>query len=159
MFYRHFALIALLTCSLATVACGGANDTTDTGAGTSQDELGKTRFHFTPNVTGVTFHGGCGLATNPPPKDCFYGFGVDYTKAYIDLTTTVTDAVDNNAHTLRITVDTWSYSHIHSHVVPGEDVQNLGMAGAKVGVPYAVTVVDRNANVLWTGTVNTLFHL
>jgi hypothetical protein len=161
MSIRHFALVALLASSLATVACGGASDdtTTDNGAGTSQDELGKTRYHYTPDVTDVTFHGGCGIATNPPPKDCFYGFALNYSPAYIDLTTTVTHSVDNTAHTLHITVDTWSYSHIHSHVVPSADVDDVGLASAKVGEPYMVTVVDRNSNVLWTGKVNTLFHL
>jgi hypothetical protein len=160
MSLRHLALVALLASSLATVACGGANDTaTDNGAGTSQDELGKTRYHYTPDVEGVTFAGGCGVVTDPPQTDCAYGFALKYSPAYADLTTTATHSVNNTAHTLHITLDTYSYSHIHPAIKEGPQTDDLGLASAKVGEAYDVTVADRNSNVLWTGKVNTLFHL
>lgn len=132
--------------------CSGA-DAVDT----STDELGKTKYHYEPGVTDVTFNSGCGI----PEKnaDCNYGFSMTYEKDYADLTTTVTHHTDNTNKTVDITIDTWSYSQVHSMIAVGPQVDDLGLLGAKVGEKYTVTVHDRKGHDLWTGKVETLFHL
>ena len=143
----------LLAGAFVLVGCGGT-DSVDT----STDELGKTKYHYEPAVESVTFESGCGI----PEKgqtDCSYGFAMTYEKDYADLTTTVTHSTDNTNKTVDVTLDTWSYSHIHSMIAEGPQVDDLGILSTKVGEAYKVTVHDRKGHTLWKGTVHTLYHL
>lgn len=142
-------LVLLGACS----SSGG--DATDT----SIDELGKKHYHYEPTVNDVTFNSGCGIKPQDPNTDCSYGFVMSYVKDYADLTTTVTHTTNNTAHTVVITVDTWSYSQIHSMIAVHPENDDLGLLDAKVGETYKVTVEDRKHAVLWTGKVATLYHL
>jgi len=134
-------------------ACS-AGDATDT----SVDELGKTKYHYEPTVNDVTFDAGCGIKTTTP-QDCTFGFVMNYVKDYADLETTVTHTVDNTKLTLDITVDTWSYSQVHSMIAVHPENDDLGLLGTKVGETYKVTVYDRKHVELWTGKVATLYHM
>jgi hypothetical protein len=135
--------------------CGG-----DGSVDTSTDELGKTKYHYEPSVSDVTFNAGCGvIEKNQPEADCSYGFSMTYDKDYVDLTTTITHDTSNSAQTIEITVDTWSYSQIHSMIAEGPQTDDLGLLGAKVGEKYKVKVVDRKGHSLWTGSVETLYHM
>ncbi len=134
-------------------ACSGT-DATDT----STDALGKKKYHYEPSVNDVTFNPGCGIKTTTQ-TDCTYGFVMNYVKDYADLETTVTHSVDNTAKTVDVTVDTWSYSQIHSMIAVHPEDDDLGLLGAKPGTTYKVTVYDRKHVVLWSGKVDALYHL
>jgi hypothetical protein len=145
---------AILLGGIVLLAACSSGDATDT----SVDELGKTKYHYEPTVNDVTFNVGCGIKPTKP-TDCSYGFAMNYVKDYVDLETTVTHVTNNTARTVEITVDTWSYSKIHSMIAVEAENDDLGLLDAKVGEAYKVTVVDRKHAVLWTGKVNTLFHM
>jgi len=144
---------------LAGCAAQTADDTTDEGLAQSSDELGKTKYHYEPGVSDMTFAGGCGVIMNPPQKDCSYGFVMTYERSYVDLKTTISHKTDNKTHTITVTVDTWSYSKIHPMIKVGPEKYDLGMLDANAGTAYTVKVVDRNGKSLWTGKVHTLFHM
>jgi len=152
-------LVAVALAFLPLVAACGVDETTDQGAQQSSDLTGKTKYHYDPGVEGVTFNGGCGIVTDPPQQDCSYGFVLTYTKAYADLETKVTHSVNNTKHTLKITLDTWSYSQIHPLIATEPEDDDLGMLGTKAGHAYTVTVVDRDGVVLWKGQVDSQYHL
>jgi len=154
---RAFALVLALP--LAGCAAQTADNATDEGLAQSSDELGKTKYHYEPGVSDVTFNGGCGVVQNPPQQDCSYGFVMTYERSYIDLKTAVSHTTDNTKHTITITVDTWSYSKIHPMVMVGPEKYDLGTLDAKVGTSYAVKVVDRNGKSLWSGKVQSLYHM
>jgi hypothetical protein len=147
------ALVSLHFC----VGCAvqPVDEVRDEGTGVAADALG-TKHHYSPKVSGVSFQVGCGLAEQ---RECTYGFVLDYQPSYVDLTTTVTHSVNNTNHTLHITVDTWSYSTIHPALEPEAETYGVGLASAKLGHEYTVTVVDHNSKVLWTGKVTPLYHL
>ncbi len=153
----NVATLALIALPL-TMGCAAstADSTADMGVGQSADELG-TKYHYTPSVSDVSFDGGCGISNLP--QDCAYGFELRYTRQYIDLQTTIKHTTNNTTHTITITVDTWSRSQIHPMVMVGPQDDDLGMVDAKVGEQYSVKVLDRNGKSLWSGKVNTLFHL
>lgn len=125
---------------------------------TSTDELGKTKYHYEPSVSEVTFHGGCGIY-NPDNKDCSFGFEMTYTKDYADLKTTITHETDESKKTVTITLDTWSYSQIHPMIMVGPETDDLGLLGTKAGEKYSVKVEDRKHHELWSGKLETLYHL
>jgi hypothetical protein len=139
---------------LSSSACS-SGDVTDT----SIDALGKKKYHYEPTVNDVTFNPGCGIKPLDPSTDCSFGFVMNYVKDYVDLETTVTHTTNNTNHTVEITVDTWSYSQIHSMIAVRPEDDDLGMLGTKVGETYKVTVQDRKHVVLWTGKVATLYHM
>ncbi len=146
--------MATLLGGLLLLSACSSGDATDT----SVDELGKKKYHYEPTANDVTFNAGCGIKPTEP-TDCTYGFVLNYVKDYVDLETTVTHVTNNTSHTVVITVDTWSYSQIHSMIAVKAEDDDLGLLDAKVGETYKVTVVDRKNVVLWTGKVNTLFHM
>lgn len=153
----NIATIALLALPL-TLGCAvnTADGSADMGVAQSADELG-TKFHYDASISNVSFDGGC--VPSNQPQDCAYGFELRYTKQYVDLQTTIKHTTNNVTRTITITVDTWSRSKIHSMMMVGPQDDDLGLLEAKVGQPYAVKVVDRNGKSLWSGNVNTLFHL
>jgi hypothetical protein len=144
---------ALFAGLLLLVGCSAA-DPTDT----SVDQLGKKKYHYEPSVNDVTFNPGCGIKSETP-TDCTFGFVMNFVKDYADLETSVTHVTNNTTHTLEITVDTWSYSQIHSMIAVHPEDDDLGLLGAKVGQTYKVTVYDRKHVVLWSGKVNSAYHL
>jgi hypothetical protein len=154
---RSLALVLALP--LAGCAAQTADTTTDDGVAQSTDELGKAKHHYEPGVSGLVFNGGCGIVMNPPQQNCSYGFEMTYERSYVDLKTTVSHKTDNKAHTITITVDTWSYNTIHPMMMVGPEKYDLGMLDANVGQGYTVKVVDRTNKSLWTGKVQTLFHM
>ena len=104
-----------------------------------------------PLVNEVSFSPGCGAKTDAP--DCSFGFVMTYV---LDAEVETTHVTDNVARTVEITVDS---NEVHStNTVPPRDV-DLGLLDAKPGQTYAVTVVDRKHAVLWTGKVDTVYHL
>jgi hypothetical protein len=105
-----------------------------------------------PLVNEVTFSPGCGAKTNAP--DCSFGFIMTYV---LDVEVETTHVTDNVARTVEITIDSSEQAHSTSAAQP-RDVE-LGLLDAKPGQTYAVTVVDRNHAVLWTGKVDTVYHL
>ena len=147
--------MAILLGGLFLLGACSSGDATDT----SIDELGKKHYHYEPTVNEVTFNGGCGIKPIDPNTDCSFGFVMNYVKDYADLETTVTHTTNNTNHTVTITVDTWSYSQIHSMIAVHAEDDDLGTLGTKVGETYKVTVEDRKHAVLWTGKVATLYHL
>jgi hypothetical protein len=147
---NRFAFAALFVLPLG---CAMSTDTTDDQA----DEL--SRIYSEPKVSDVHFQGGCGVVTNPPQQDCSYGFALDFTKSYIDLKSSVSHTTNNNTRTVTITLKTWSTSNVHSHVMPQEQTEDLGLLDAKVGENYTVKVVDQANKTLWSGKVATLYHL
>ncbi len=145
---------AALFGGLLLLAACSSGDATDT----STDALGKKKYHYEPTVNEVTFAPGCGIQTSTQ-TDCSYGFVMSYVKDYADLETTVAHRTDNVAKTIDVTVDTWSYSQIHSMIAVHPEDHDLGLLGAKPGSTYTVTVYDRKHVVLWTGKVDALYHL
>ena len=129
------ARAAALFCGLLVSACSA-------DATSSSSEL---------TVNAITFAPGCGALT--PQNDCSYGFVMSYMQS---TDVTVAHETDNVAKTVDITVDV-ADSQIHTTVQP-ED-KDLGLLDAKPGQSYAVTVYDRKHAVLWSGKVDTLYHL
>jgi len=148
---NRLALLALFVLPIG-CAVSAADQTAD-----EADEL--SRIYSEPKVSDVHFNGGCGIVTNPPQQDCSYGFALDFTKSYIDLKSSVSTSTNNGTKTVTITLKTWSTSNVHSHVVPQEQTDDLGMLNAKVGETYTVKVVDQANKTLWSGKVATLFHM
>jgi hypothetical protein len=146
--------VAVLGGVFALAGCGGSGGEL---IDTSSDALG-TRYHYEPTIEDVSFNAGCGIPTEGQ-TDCTFGFTMTYQKAYADLSTTVTHTTDNAAKTVDITVDTWSTSQIHPMIVIGPQTDDLGLLGADVGEKYEVTVHDRKDHVIWSGKVETLYHL
>jgi hypothetical protein len=107
-----------------------------------------------PLVNEVSFSPGCGAKTDAP--DCSFGFVMAYA-SYPDVETAISHVTDNTEHTVEITVDAWSSSHTATEVLPRD--AELGLLDAKVGQTYKVTVVDRKHAVLWSGKVDTVYHL
>ena len=158
--YRYIAALAFFSLPLSTACVAGSGDQiADEGEGQEQDVTGQTKYHYTPNVHDVHFTGGCGVVSDPPQKDCSYGFALNYTRSYADLKTTVSHTTDNTKHTVRIKLDTWSTGKYHIMLAVGPQTDSIGMLDAKAGQTYTVTVVDRKDNVLWTGKVMALYHL
>jgi hypothetical protein len=106
-------------------------------------------------VDQVTFSPGCGVK---PETDCAFGFVMSYVKNYADVQTTVSHVTDNDARTLDITVSSGPTSQGHDPQVAHADA-DLGLLDVKVGQTYDVTVYDAKHAVLWTGKVDTLYHL
>jgi hypothetical protein len=145
---------AVLFGGLVLLSACSSGDATDT----STDALGKKKYHYEPTVNDVTFNPGCGIKTTTQ-QDCNYGFVMNYVKDYADLQTTVSHSTNLSAKTIDVTVDTWSYSQIHSMIAVHPEDHDLGLLGAKPGTTYDVTVYDRKHVVLWTGKVAATYHL
>lgn len=145
------SLVALFVLPLG-CAVNAADSTAD-----QTDDLSKN--YYEPSVADVHFNVGCGVIADPGPQDCSYGFALDYTKSFIDLKSSVSHSTDESTKTITITLKTWSTSKIHSHVVPEQETDGLGLLGAKVGETYHVKVVDQANKTLWKGSVDTLYHL
>jgi len=105
-------------------------------------------------VDAVTFSPGCGVK---PEADCAFGFILSYVKNRADVQASVTHVTDNTAHTLELTVET-SSSQSHEVETTHADA-DLGLLDVKVGQTYDVTVFDAKHAVLWTGKVDTVYHL
>jgi hypothetical protein len=106
-------------------------------------------------VDQVTFNPGCGVV---PESDCSFGFVMSYVQASPDAQTIVTHVTDNDARTVDITVSSSSQSQGHEPQAAHADA-DLGLLDVKVGQTYAVTVFDSKHAVLWSGNVDTIYHL
>jgi hypothetical protein len=100
-------------------------------------------------VDQVTFSPGCGVK---PESDCAYGFVLSYVKNHANVA--VSHVTDNAAHTVDITVEGQGSGADMSHADA-----DLGLLDVKLGQTYAVTVFDAKHAVLWTGSVDALYHL
>jgi hypothetical protein len=102
-------------------------------------------------VDAVTFSPGCGVKQEP---DCSFGFVMTYVMNRANVE--VSHVTDNDAHTLDITVS----SEGSGDGTKGSFANaNLGLLDVKVGQTYSVTVLDTKHTVLWSGKVDTLYHL
>lgn len=145
--------VAALT--LAGCAVESSAEVTDEGTvEASQDALGKAKHHYTPGVSDVTWHPGCGMVREDQPP-CLQGLTMTYTKGYIDLTFTHSEKVNNTTHTLDITVDSWSYGTIHPMVAVHPETIALSPENLQMGTKYKVYVRDRMHKVLWQGDIAT----
>ena len=104
-------------------------------------------------VDQVTFNPGCGVK---PETDCSFGFVMTYVQSAADAQTVVTHVTDNDARTVDITISSSSRGHEPQAAHADAD---LGLLDVKVGQTYAVTVYDAKHAVLWSGKVDTLYHL
>ena len=105
-------------------------------------------------VDQVTFSPGCGVK---PESDCSFGFVMTYVKNAANVQASVTHVTDNDAHTVDITVATAQASGDQAQAAHAD--ADLGLLDVKVGQTYAVTVFDAKHAVLWTGKVDTTYHL
>ena len=106
-------------------------------------------------VDQVTFNPGCGVK---PEADCSFGFIMTYVQSAADAQTLVTHVTDNDARTVDITVSSSASSQGHNPQ-PAHADADLGLLDVKVGQTYAVTVYDATHAVLWSGSVDTIYHL
>ena len=106
-------------------------------------------------VDQVTFNPGCGVK---PEADCSFGFVMSYVKNHADVETSVTHVTDNDARTVDITVSAAPSSQGHAPEAAHADA-DLGLLDVKVGQTYGVTVFDAKHAVLWSGSVDTIYHL
>jgi hypothetical protein len=102
-------------------------------------------------VDAVTFSPGCGVK---PESDCSFGFVMTYVENRANVE--VAHVTDNDAHTLDITVSSAKADETLANVQADAD---LGLLDVNVGQTYAVTVYDAKHVVLWSGKVDTLYHL
>ncbi|HEX4517436.1 MAG TPA: hypothetical protein VH054_28015 [Polyangiaceae bacterium] len=102
-------------------------------------------------VDTVTFSPGCGVK---PESDCSFGFVMTYVENRANVE--VSHVTDNAARTLDITVSSVSPDDTHANAPADAD---LGLLDVNVGQTYAVTVYDAKHVVLWSGKVDTLYHL
>jgi len=102
-------------------------------------------------VDQVTFSPGCGVKQE---TDCSFGFVMTYVENHANVI--VSHLTDNTAHTDDITVEGQGFG---SGATMGHAVASLGLLDVKVGQTYAVTVYDPKHAVLWSGKVDTLYHL
>ena len=107
-------------------------------------------------VDQVTFNPGCGVK---PEADCSFGFIMTYVQSAADAQTLVTHVTDNDARTVDITVSSSASSSQGHNPQPAHADANLGLLDVKVGQTYAVTVYDAKHAVLWSGSVDTIYHL
>ena len=103
-------------------------------------------------VDQVTFSPGCGVK---PESDCSFGFVLSYVQNRANVE--VSHVTDNDAHTVDITVATASPAS--GELAATHADADLGLLDVKLGQTYAVTVYDAKHAVLWTGKVDTLYHL
>ena len=106
-------------------------------------------------VDEVTFSPGCGVK---PESDCAFGFVMSYLATRQGVQTSVSHATDNEARTLDITVEATGGNGTGA-LMDGHASADLGLLDAKPGQTYAVTVYDHDHVVLWSGSVETLYHL
>jgi hypothetical protein len=102
-------------------------------------------------VDQVTFNPGCGVKQE---TDCSFGFVMTYVQ--INANVAVSHETNNDARTVDITVQT---SQGQSTEQATHANASLGLLDVKVGQTYDVTVFDTKHVVLWTGKVDTLYHL
>ena len=109
-------------------------------------------------VDQVTFNPGCGVV---PESDCSFGFVMTYVQPAADAQTIVSHVTDNDARTVDITVSSSSSSSSSQGHAPqaAHADADLGLLDVKVGQTYAVTVYDAKHAVLWSGNVDTIYHL
>ena len=93
-----------------------------------------------------------------PQSDCSFGFVMSYVQSSADAQTIVTHVTDNDARTVDITVSSSSSSQGHAPQAAHADA-DLGLLDVKVGQTYSVTVYDTKHAVLWSGKVDTIYHL
>jgi hypothetical protein len=153
-----FALSIALGLTVTLAGCGGASSddqVTDEGtAETSADLSGKVKHHYEPGVNDVTWHIGCGIV-RPDDPPCQSGLTMTYTKSYVDLTFTHTEHVNNSAHRLDITVDSWSYATVHPMVMVAPQTISLDPKNLHIGTHYDVFVHDHKGNTIYTGAIDT----
>lgn len=106
-------------------------------------------------VDEVTFNPGCGVV---PQSDCSFGFVMSYVQTQADAQTIVSHVTDNDARTVDITVSSSPSSQGHNPQ-PAHADADLGLLDVKIGQTYAVTVFDAQHAVLWSGKVDTIYHL
>ena len=106
-------------------------------------------------VDAVTFSPGCGVKQE---ADCAFGFVMSYVKNRANVQASVTHVTNNDAHTVDITVQTAPVDGEGEEAIAHADA-DLGLLDVKVGQTYAVTVFDAKHAVLWTGKVDTVYHL
>jgi hypothetical protein len=97
----------------------------------------------------VTFSPGCGVK---PEADCSFGFVMTYVQSRANVQ--VSHVTNNDAHTLELTVEAAEGDGVGGHANA-----DLGLLDVKVGQSYDVTVFDAKHAVLWTGKVDTIYHL
>ncbi len=102
-------------------------------------------------VDEVTFSPGCGVK---PESDCSFGFVMTYVQNRANVA--VSHVTDNDARTLDITLSTARADDTKANAQADAD---LGLLDVNVGQTYAVTVYDAKHAVLWSGKVDTLYHL
>jgi hypothetical protein len=159
--FRSFALATACTLTLMTGCVASTSDTIDdVGDDQEQDVTGKTKHYYKPIIGDVHTAHGCGVIDpNDPHPDCSFGFVLNYTKQYADLTAKISHEVNPGKKTITIKVDTWSYNTVHSLIAVHPQDEVLGMMGTKAGTKYAVTVIDRKGAKLWTGSLMAPYHL
>lgn len=145
-----FVALSLLALSASGCALDGTHDS---ATATSQDELGKKKFHYEPSVEAVTWYIGCGVAR--PGQTCNSGLYMTYTKNYIDLQTTIDMHVDNARGIITIDLDTWSYSQIHPMVMVRPEEIKLSQTNIEIGRQYHVVARDRSHHELFHGDIGT----
>jgi hypothetical protein len=120
----------------------------------SQSAVSKKKYHYEPSVENVYFAPGCGVVRIDQPP-CPVGWKMTFTKSYLDLEADIETRVNESTKEVTITLDTWSYSQIHSlAMVRPETVDLTDLDGqTSVGGTYHVTVVDRHHETLFEGDV------
>lgn len=154
LFAYAFATIAVF--SMGCAAEPASDDVTDEGsAEESADLTGKVKHHYTPGVSDVTWHPGCGAFLPGGHQGCEMGLTMTYTKHYVDLDFTHKEHVDNGTHTLTITVDSWSYATVHPMVMVRPETITLTPKNLQMSTHYKVVVKDRGGNTLLQTDIGT----
>jgi hypothetical protein len=111
-------------------------------------------YHYEPSVQDVYFAIGCGIVRIDQPP-CPVGWKMTFTKNFIDLIADINTRVDERRRTVTITLDTWSYSQVHSRAAVHPETVDLPELDAKTSLNkvYHVTVLDRQHQTLFEGDV------
>jgi hypothetical protein len=142
--------VGALTSGCAGEASDGSEGTDDPSA-VADEAAARARFHYTPSVSAIKWHPGCGVQTAGGNPACAMGWFLTYTRKYIDLKPTIHTHVDNGTNTITVRIDTWSFTRIHPLVAVRPETIALDIRGDRIGTTYKLVAEDSKGHVLWTG--------
>lgn len=152
---KTIRLFSIASClSLFSLVGCAVDGTQGDGSSSSSEDLSKKKFHYEPAVYGVAWNAGCG-PIHPQGAPCAHArIVLTYLKQYADLQTTTSVNLNADTKTITITLDTWSYSQIHSMIKTQPEPLDVDPpAGMVPGQKYKVEVQDRSGKCLFTGEV------
>ena len=143
---KHFMLLSLTFSAL--LLAQSARATAERSQKPISPALGV--YHFPVDVSNVWWNPGC----VEPYRTCRGGLFMTYLLELFDLKFSHAEDVDNATHTIKIVVDSWSYTI--GHPLPGVDETiELPSDELEFFTDYAFEVFDCQKRPIWTGSIRT----